>query len=285
MPNTQKKLSNNSKKSYRQANYELLVRLKSNTVLVDENERKQLMEELYNLNYKLISTVISQQSLRGSILSYEDLYSVAYLVLERCVKNFDVTKGLSFSTYFVEAMKKAFKREIDEKKLNIGLAQNSREKFCAAENKLKMNNLDESTENLVKESGLSEREVEALLRAERIQKAYSIFDSVISNSTDDDMRIVDNLLPDESQNVERIVMKNLTVEYVIKLIEILEKENPKQALIIRLYFGLNEEEKKYTYQEIASLLNISRQRVEQILKQGLNQLRNIARANDLHDIL
>ena len=59
----------------------------------------------------------------------------------------------------------------------------------------------------------------------------------------------------------------------------------REAHILRMRFGLNEDIRAYTLKELGERLQVTRERVRQIEKQALNRLRNSSAAADLRAYL
>ncbi|MEM4367767.1 MAG: sigma-70 family RNA polymerase sigma factor, partial [Candidatus Anstonellales archaeon] len=227
---------------------------------------------------KLIHQIINSLNFKGTIINHEDLIGIAYLALHKCVENFDLNKNFSFSTYLVEALRKAFIREIEEKRCNIGLPQNSVKKFKKAEAILKKNEAIITPETIAEESGLSLEETNALFVAKKIEDSFSIYMPLLNPimTSDDDFKAVEYSIPDPTQNVEEQVVRNIAKEYALNLLTALEKKDKQAFELIKLYYGINEKSEEYTLEEIGKAYKISRERVRQIIQRGIKELKEIA---------
>lgn len=95
------------------------------------------------------------------------------------------------------------------------------------------------------------------------------YEQPFSSLEHDDWRQVQNLRYVEQQEIWQL---NLELFTAIEL-EIANL-SPKQAIIIRLRFGLNDEGREYCYPEIGDKLNISAERARQIAGTCIRKLRN-----------
>ncbi len=59
----------------------------------------------------------------------------------------------------------------------------------------------------------------------------------------------------------------------------------RQAHILRLRFGLNEETRTHTLEEVGRMFNVTRERIRQIEKQALSRLKNSPHVDGLRDYL
>ena len=97
----------------------------------------------------------------------------------------------------------------------------------------------------------------------------------------EDNKLLD-YLPDNQNPTpdEQTFEKALTESIVDALSHLKERE----AKILRLYFGLDDEE-PMTLEEIGALLGITRERVRQIKEKALSRLRHVSRARALESYL
>ncbi|MGZ8493476.1 MAG: sigma-70 family RNA polymerase sigma factor, partial [Gemmatirosa sp.] len=93
----------------------------------------------------------------------------------------------------------------------------------------------------------------------------------------EDNRLLDHLADDESAAPDEQTFQRALSETVVASLAMLKE---REAHILRLYFGLDEQE-PMTLEEIGALLGITRERVRQIKEKALSRLRTVARAQAL----
>lgn len=85
---------------------------------ITEAEKKKIADELYRKVYRL---VIKNAGTMPSIWygSQEDLIQEASFIFMKCIKKFDPTKGIKFSTYFSDACKYELRRYKDKLRKHV----------------------------------------------------------------------------------------------------------------------------------------------------------------------
>jgi RNA polymerase primary sigma factor len=84
----------------------------------------------------------------------------------------------------------------------------------------------------------------------------------------DDNQLVDRFLVDES-SLEEVLEAKLLKE---KVAQALQGLKPRDARVVRLYYGLQGEE-EHTLEEIGKLLGVTRERIRQLRDRALRELR------------
>ncbi|MEM3373297.1 MAG: sigma-70 family RNA polymerase sigma factor [Candidatus Anstonellales archaeon] len=271
------------KSKFSDDNIVLLRKIKNNNH--DEKETQRLLYELFLLNKGIIDKTISSLNLEGSYLTREDFYGLAYITLFNCIKYYNENLGVTFSTYLTSALKNKFERELETNRSNINLPSNLNRKYKIAEHKLLSIGEALNEENLSRVTNLSLDISHSLLREKRIENARSIYEGILpSNSEpDENITVEEYLLIDHTQNVEQIVIEKETKELVHKILQELEKKDKKKADIIKLYFGLTKDRKEYNVYQIAVLMNLSRERVRQIMQKALLELKEMIEERQCYD--
>ena len=70
-----------------------------------------------------------------------------------------------------------------------------------------------------------------------------------------------------------------------RVVELLECLNPRERRVLKLRFGLTEDEKIRTFKEVGEELRVSAQRVQQIQQDALHKLRLFGGVNELREFL
>jgi RNA polymerase primary sigma factor len=94
-------------------------------------------------------------------------------------------------------------------------------------------------------------------------------------------RLLDRLTDDQSATPDDGLFVGALSEAVTQSLAGLK---PREARILRLYFGFESQE-AMTLEQIGALLGITRERVRQIKEQALSRLRHTSRARALEDFL
>jgi RNA polymerase primary sigma factor len=80
----------------------------------------------------------------------------------------------------------------------------------------------------------------------------------------------DRFVADEQSDPDMQVMDQLLIEEIDRALRALP---PRDAKVLRLYFGLNDG-REHTLEEIGSLLGVTRERVRQLRDRALKRLRD-----------
>ena len=127
-------------------------------------------------------------------------------------------------------------------------------------------------EEIAEELEISREEVERTLA---ISQSHLSLDAPVTPGEDN--RLLDYLPDQYSQGPEEEAYEHALKETVEDALSTLKE---REAKILRLYFGLDDQE-PMTLEEIGSLLGITRERVRQIKEKALLRLRHASRARFL----
>jgi RNA polymerase primary sigma factor len=100
-------------------------------------------------------------------------------------------------------------------------------------------------------------------------------------SDDEDTTLADFIESEETPDPEELTTQQLLSEHVN---ELLTQIPPREALVLRLRFGLSGS-RSHTLHEIGEKLGITRERVRQIESQARNRLRRYGLQDELRDYL
>ena len=127
-----------------------------------------------------------------------------------------------------------------------------------------------------KELGVSEEMVkDTLLRARDVWSLDASF-------KEDDEHSLINILPDTSQQAPDTEVVEDSVK--IQVEEVLESLDDREQEVLRLYFGLGDDE-PMTLEEIGVRFNLTRERVRQIKEKALRRLRHPRRCALLEPLM
>jgi len=126
-------------------------------------------------------------------------------------------------------------------------------------------------EEIAQSMGITAEDVEDLeILAE---KNISLSDKYL----DDEQEVADKISNNLSPSVEYQIIK-ASIQKQIK--ELLEELDEKEALVLKLRFGLDDDQPK-TLQEIGNMLNLTRERIRQIEQKAM---RKLSRSHNLEQL-
>jgi RNA polymerase primary sigma factor len=245
--------------------------------LIRVNDQEAL-DKLVRSNLRFVVSVAKKYQNQG--VSLADLINEGNLGLIRAAHKFDETKGIKFISYAVWWIRQAILQ---------ALAEQSRIVRVPLNRAGTLHRIGKRASALLQELGREATHAEIAegmeITEEEVAKTMSISQTHLSldapMTPGEDNKLLDylpdtnNLTPDEL-----MFDKALTESIVDALAHLKERE----AKILRLYFGLDDEE-PMTLEEIGALLGITRERVRQIKEKALSRLRHVSRARALESYL
>jgi RNA polymerase primary sigma factor len=253
---------------------------------VSEKKRKELetyiedgmaaREHLIMANSRLVISVAKKYNNRGVPLL--DLIQEGHVGLMRAVKKFDYRRGHKFSTYATWWIRQAITRLIADHGRTIRVPVHMGDRI---------NRMLRSRHQLTQELGREPNEVELAAHLDTTPKSVEDMLRVAQRPIslekptdyDSDSVMADFIKDDESPAPEELTQQELLEERVQELLETLP---PREALVVRLRYGLPGGE-VHTLKQIGEKLGITRERVRQIENQALRRLRHPSLQSELID--
>jgi RNA polymerase primary sigma factor len=253
---------------------------------VSEKKRKELetyiedgmaaREHLIMANSRLVISVAKKYNNRGVPLL--DLIQEGHVGLMRAVKKFDYRRGHKFSTYATWWIRQAITRLIADHGRTIRVPVHMGDRI---------NRMLRSRHQLMQELGREPNEVELAAHLETTPKSVEDMLRVAQRPIslekptdyDSDSVMADFIEDEESPAPEELTQQELLGERVQELLETLP---PREALVVRLRYGLPTGE-VHTLKQIGLKLGITRERVRQIENQALRRLRHPSLQSELID--
>jgi len=253
---------------------------------VSEKKRKKLetyiedgmaaREHLIMANSRLVISVAKKYNNRGVPLL--DLIQEGHVGLMRAVKKFDYRRGHKFSTYATWWIRQAITRLIADHGRTIRVPVHMGDRI---------NRMLRSRHHLTQELGREPNEVELAAHLETTPKSVEDMLRVAQRPIslekptdyDSDSVMADFIEDEESPAPEELTQQELLEERVQELLETLP---PREALVVRLRYGLPTGE-VHTLKQIGEKLGITRERVRQIENQALRRLRHPSLQSELID--
>jgi len=235
-------------------------------------------EKLVKANLRFVVKVAMQFKDKG--LPIEDLINEGNLGLMKAAKRFDETKGFKFISFAVWWIRQSIQQALNEQLRIVRLPANrisNISKISQAYNRLEQSiERDPNLEELAAELEMSpDKVVETMMLSK-----YSVSIET-SNAQDETSRLLDTLQDLENdmpgEHLENDSLKS-------RINEVISTLTPKQAQVIRLYFGIGQE-RAQSLDEIGKKLEISQERVRQLKEIAIRRLRHASRCKILLDFV
>jgi RNA polymerase primary sigma factor len=236
---------------------------------------EQAKDHMIRANLRLVVSA-ARKYYRNSGLPFLDVVQEGNLGLIRAVDKFDYTKGFKFSTYAMWWIRQAIERGKAERARTIRLPVHVLEtlsKIGKAERKLVV--------SLGREPTAGELAAETDLTPARVTELRRISRDTLSLDTpvgDEGSASIGDLIEDtETPQATDLIEFQALGEQVRELVGTLA---PREALIVSMRFGLEDGE-QHTLQEVAERVGLTKERVRQLEKLALAELRDPARHRPL----
>jgi RNA polymerase primary sigma factor len=224
------------------------------------------IDALVRANLRFVISVAKKYQNRG--VSLIDLIQEGNVGLVTAAKKFDIDQGVKFISYAVwwirQAILSALANQGRAVRVPLNRASDLARIFRERERLKQELRRDPSLEELADAAKLTPEVVQQL---QTLNAAEIRLDAPIGDS--DDSQLVERFVLDEAHEPELAVEERLLSEHIEKALESL---TPRDARVIRLYFGL-ESGREHTLEEIGNMLGVTRERVRQLRDRALKRLR------------
>jgi RNA polymerase primary sigma factor len=246
------------------------------TPLLSAEEEKRLAKQIaqgdteardhmIRANLRLVVNIARAYTGKG--LSLQDLIEEGNLGLLRAVEGFDASMNTRFSTYAVYWIKQSIKRALvnTAKAIRIPaymvqLLSKWRQAAVKLQDEL---GRPPTTEEIARRLGLPKKKLSI------IEQAIHVYDTAPQSEQPDTGRSLEELVMDG--NAKSPDLEMVEADSLEHLQALLDKMDQREALVLRMRFGLDDNEPK-TLQEIGGRLGLTRERVRQIGTEALTKL-------------
>ncbi len=236
------------------------------------------LEKLTKANLRFVVSVAKQYQNQG--LSLGDLINEGNLGLIKAAERFDETRGFKFISYAVWWIRQSILQALAEQSRVVRLPLNR----VGALNKIgkAYSNLEQkyerepSPEEIADALEMTPFEVTDTLK---MSGRHLSMDAPFNQGEDN--RLLDILHNDQEPPPDTALMNDSLKKEIERALATL---SPREAEVIRLYFGLNIEQ-PLTLEEIGEKFSLTRERVRQIKEKAIRRLRHTSRSKALRAYL
>ncbi|EAJ0347856.1 RNA polymerase sigma factor RpoD [Campylobacter lari] len=242
---------------------EILEQIKRGKKISDEAKTRMAKS-----NLRLVVSIAKRYTNRG--LPFLDLIQEGNIGLMKAVDKFEYKRGYKFSTYATWWIRQAISRAIADQartiRIPIHMIETINQINKIIREYLQKEGKEPDVSIIAKEVGLSIDKVKQVIK---ITKEPISLEAPISN--EDDGKFGDFVEDRTSISPMDHILKDDLKEQID---EVLDQLNDREKAVIRMRFGLMDDESDRTLEEIGKELNVTRERVRQIESSAIKKLKH-----------
>jgi RNA polymerase primary sigma factor len=247
--------------------------------LISENKTEMLLakDQFVRSNLRLVLSIAKNYSYPG--LDLLDLVQEGNIGLMKAVDKFNYRLGHKFSTYATWWIRQSITRAIADQgrtiRIPVHMVEAMNRVLKVANELTKRLGREPSVHELAKELKTPIAKVTQVLKA--AQEPISLEASIADNKD----AVLNKFIEDKNAvSPDEDVMKHNLREVTDSALQSL---SPREQEIVRMRYGLNENGKEYTLQEVGEIFQVTRERIRQIEEKALLKLRSPYRSNKLRE--
>lgn len=225
-----------------------------------QNGCKVSRDKLVEYNMKLVFTVMHRLKIKNE--QHEDLFQIGIIGLIKAIDNFDLSRGVFFSTYAIPMIYgeiRRFMRDDEIIRVTRKIKDNIRKVLVFKNDFLSEQNREPSMKEIIKNTSLTLKEVNEAFEA--MQDCCSI-STPVSNSNDDKNLSYEETIADQFDLLEETTKKISLSNAVKKL-----PKNQQKVIFLRFFKDKNQT-------EIASELGISQAQISRLEKKAISCIKD-----------
>ncbi|EGT6351489.1 RNA polymerase sigma factor RpoD [Campylobacter jejuni] len=242
---------------------EILEQIKRGKKISDEAKGRMAKS-----NLRLVVSIAKRYTNRG--LPFLDLIQEGNIGLMKAVDKFEYKRGYKFSTYTTWWIRQAISRAIADQartiRIPIHMIETINQINKIIREHLQKDGKEPDVSVIAKEVGLSVDKVKQVIK---ITKEPISLEAPIGN--EDDGKFGDFVEDRNSLSPMDHILKDDLKEQID---EVLDQLNDREKAVIRMRFGLMDDESDRTLEEIGKELNVTRERVRQIESSAIKKLKH-----------
>ncbi|EAJ8447039.1 RNA polymerase sigma factor RpoD [Campylobacter jejuni] len=242
---------------------EILEQIKRGKKISDEAKGRMAKS-----NLRLVVSIAKRYTNRG--LPFLDLIQEGNIGLMKAVDKFEYKRGYKFSTYATWWIRQAISRAIADQartiRIPIHMIETINQINKIIREHLQKDGKEPDVSVIAKEVGLSVDKVKQVIK---ITKEPISLEAPIGNEDDD--KFGDFVEDRNSLSPMDHILKDDLKEQID---EVLDQLNDREKAVIRMRFGLMDDESDRTLEEIGKELNVTRERVRQIESSAIKKLKH-----------